>query len=205
MTRATSVPNCQWILVWCWLRGPCQAAISVAQGVDVGNAAIQTLAGEDGEFAFGHIEPTAMLGGVVKLQLARDPAGFVRREGLVQGGGVWVLRLSTTNRMRSAVGKYNIDQQLHLPGKVLLVRCGGDVDVTPAAQGLDETETDWRCLPFVFAVIARGLTGTGRQRMTGLRWSIAPDFRQSRLGDSADHRARHTDPGHLPYARRSRD
>jgi hypothetical protein len=50
------------------------------QGLDVGNPAIQTRAGQHGEFALGHIQPTAMLryrsiGGVVKLQLAGDPAG----------------------------------------------------------------------------------------------------------------------------------
>jgi transposase-like protein len=50
------------------------------QGVDRRNAAIQTLAGEHGQLALGHIEPTAMLGGVVKLQLAGDPPGFVRRQ-----------------------------------------------------------------------------------------------------------------------------
>lgn len=63
-----------------------------AQGFDLRNPAIQTLAGQDGEFAFGPVKPTAMFGGVVKLQLARDPAGFDGFKGLVEGGGVWVLR-----------------------------------------------------------------------------------------------------------------
>ena len=39
------------------------------------NAAIQTLLGEDSEFTFGHIEPTAMLRRIVKFQLPRESAG----------------------------------------------------------------------------------------------------------------------------------
>ena len=48
------------------------------QRLEVWNAAIQTLAGQHGELTLGHIEPTPMLGGIVKLELASHPAGFVR-------------------------------------------------------------------------------------------------------------------------------
>ena len=57
-----------------------------AQGLRVGNPTIQTLAGENGEFTLRHVEPTAMFGGVVKLQLAGEPAGFGGFEGLIEGG-----------------------------------------------------------------------------------------------------------------------
>jgi hypothetical protein len=34
-----------------------------AQGLNLGNPAIPTLAGQDGEFTFSQVEPTALLGG----------------------------------------------------------------------------------------------------------------------------------------------
>ena len=39
------------------------------------------------QFKLGHIEPTAVFGRVVKLQLSLDSPCFLRREGLVQGSG----------------------------------------------------------------------------------------------------------------------
>ena len=55
------------------------------QGVDIRDAAIQTLAGQHRKLTLGHIEPTAMLRGVVKLELAGDPTSFVWGKNAVQG------------------------------------------------------------------------------------------------------------------------
>src|SRR5919108_1487752 len=46
------------------------------QGFTIWNPAIQTLCRKNREFTFGPIEPTSMLGRVMKLQLASDPACF---------------------------------------------------------------------------------------------------------------------------------
>ena len=65
------------------------------QGVDRRNAPIQTLAGEHGQLALGHIEPTAMLGGVVKLEFASHPACFMGREDAIQserGVGIEIIQ-----------------------------------------------------------------------------------------------------------------
>jgi hypothetical protein len=40
------------------------------------DAPIQTLAAEDTQFNFGHVEPTAMLGRVMKVQAAQPPLRF---------------------------------------------------------------------------------------------------------------------------------
>ena len=56
----------------------------LTQGVEVGYPTIQALPGEDTEFPFGDIEPTAMLGGVVNLQALRQASGRVRGEGFVE-------------------------------------------------------------------------------------------------------------------------
>jgi hypothetical protein len=45
-----------------------------------GNAAVQTLANQNGKFDFRHIEPTAMLGGKVKLKGILELMGTFRGE-----------------------------------------------------------------------------------------------------------------------------
>jgi hypothetical protein len=47
----------------------------VGEDLLVGNAAIQTLRREHAEFGFGHVEPTAVLGGVVPLCAAENYGG----------------------------------------------------------------------------------------------------------------------------------
>src|ERR1019366_9043224 len=46
----------------------------------------QTLTRQDGEFGFGHVEPTAVFGCVVPLKSFGQPPRFRGRKGLVQGG-----------------------------------------------------------------------------------------------------------------------
>ena len=62
----------------------------------VGGAAIQTLRGENAEFGFGQIEPTAVLGRVVPFEALDEPARPGRGKGLIERGWLWVLRLSCT-------------------------------------------------------------------------------------------------------------
>ena len=77
------------------------------QGFNVWNATIQTLAGEHGQLTFGHIEPTAMLGGVVKFELAGDSASFRRGKDTVQGrGGVGV---EIIHDQPDAFGRWEVD------------------------------------------------------------------------------------------------
>ena len=47
--------------------------------ITVWEPTIQTLTCQYGELDLSHVEPTAMLGGVMKLELADDAAGFGRR------------------------------------------------------------------------------------------------------------------------------
>jgi hypothetical protein len=45
-----------------------------------------------------------MLWREMELEAAQDAMGFGRGEGLVEGPGEWVNRLSSTTRIRSALG-----------------------------------------------------------------------------------------------------
>ena len=56
------------------------------QGFTIWNPAIQALCTKNREFTFGPIEPTSMLGCVMELQLAGDPACFGGCKGLVERG-----------------------------------------------------------------------------------------------------------------------
>ena len=56
----------------------------VDEGLLVGDAAVETLGGEDAEFGFRQIEPTAVLGRVVPFEALDQPSGFGGREGLVE-------------------------------------------------------------------------------------------------------------------------
>ena len=55
-----------------------------AEGGDIRDTAIQALALQDAQFDFGHIEPTAVFGRVVKLQLSENPSGLFRGEGFIE-------------------------------------------------------------------------------------------------------------------------
>src|SRR6516165_2191937 len=57
----------------------------VNEGLLVGDAAVEALGGEDAEFGFGQIEPTAVLGGVVPFEPLDQPSGFGSRKSLVKG------------------------------------------------------------------------------------------------------------------------
>jgi hypothetical protein len=57
------------------------------------DALIETLTGEHAEFDFGHIEPTAVFGGVVELETLGKSFSFGRSEGLVERTGMMGVEL----------------------------------------------------------------------------------------------------------------
>jgi hypothetical protein len=68
------------------------------------NAAVQARTAQDADLDLDHVEPAAVLGGVVGLQAAQDAPGFGGREGLIGVPAEWVDRLSCTTRMHPASG-----------------------------------------------------------------------------------------------------
>ena len=56
----------------------------VDQSLLVRNAAIETLARDDTEFGFSHVQPTSMFGRVVPLEALDQPARLGGREGLIE-------------------------------------------------------------------------------------------------------------------------
>jgi hypothetical protein len=58
----------------------------VGEDLLVGDAAIKTLRRENAEFRFGHVEPTAVLGGVMPFEALDESAGLGRGKGLIKRG-----------------------------------------------------------------------------------------------------------------------
>ena len=50
----------------------------------VGDAAVETLGGEDAEFGFRQVEPAAMFGSVVELETFGEPSCFRGGEGFIE-------------------------------------------------------------------------------------------------------------------------
>jgi hypothetical protein len=74
------------------------------EGVDVGDAPVEALSGEGGEFDLGDVEPGAVAGRVVDLQPLRQRERRGGVEGLAERADAWVLRLSMTSTTVSASG-----------------------------------------------------------------------------------------------------
>ena len=127
-------------------------------------------------------EPTAMLGGVVKLQLPRDVTGFDGCKRLVQRGGGMGIEVVDDQSDAFRRGEILIHQPPHLLDKVAFGPLVSDVDVTPAAQRLDEQKQISRAFSFVFRVMTRRLARTSGQRMAGFTRQLHGAFVKAHLG-----------------------
>src|SRR5919199_3180735 len=122
----------------------------------VGDAPIQTLPSEHRELYLGHVQPRAMLRGVVDLQPLQKTPSFTRGERLIQGGrsmgvevvhyqndllGLWVVQL---NKLLYAVCPVELGPPL------------SDADGAPACQRFGDDEEVSRPLTLVLVVLTDG-------------------------------------------------
>src|SRR5829696_3878281 len=122
----------------------------------VGDAPIQTLASEHRELDLGHVQPRAVLWGVVDLQPLQQPPSFSRGERFIQSGrGMGVEVVHNQNDLLS-VRVVQINQLLYAVRPVVLGPPLGDTDVTPAGQGLANDEEVGRPLTLVLVVLTGG-------------------------------------------------
>jgi hypothetical protein len=59
----------------------------IGEGDGIWHAPVQALAAEHAQLDFRNVEPAAVLGGVVQLQLLGQAFGLGRWEGVVEGAG----------------------------------------------------------------------------------------------------------------------
>src|SRR5215213_9559390 len=87
-------------------------------GAPVTEAAIQALPLQRTQLDLGHVQPTAMLGGVVDLQPVSQALGLGWREGLVERGGRVRVEVVHDQHDLLGVGIVDVDQLLDAVGEV---------------------------------------------------------------------------------------
>ena len=118
----------------------------------VGDAPSEALATQHAQLDLCHVQPTAMLWGVVELQALQYPPCLHRGKGLVQRCrpvGIEVVQ-HDPNPLRLGVGF--VHQPPHLVGKVLHPPLLGDRHMPPTPQGLAEHEQIARAVASVLIV-----------------------------------------------------
>ena len=140
------------------------------EGLLVGKPLFEARAGQNAELYLRHVQPTAVLGGVVELQPFGDPPGLGSREGLVQRRRAMGVQIVQNHPHYLGLRVGLIRQPTHLLGEVLGGAPLGQRHVTPAGQRLTGQEQVAGSLPPVLVVLA--------QRPSRLGWKSGPRLRQ---------------------------
>ena len=77
-----------------------------------------------------------MLGCVMKLQLAGNPAHFIGHKYFVERGRCMHIEIIHHQPDPTRLGKINVDQQVHLLGKILFCAARGDIDLASSQHRL---------------------------------------------------------------------
>ena len=104
MVLASWVLNRQLMVALEALRSDLIGVDGSLQGSLVGITPLETGPGQHAELDLRHVQPTGVLGRVVKFQPPDDAPGFGGGEGLVEGAIRWVFRLSSTTPTTGASG-----------------------------------------------------------------------------------------------------
>src|SRR4249920_2948832 len=121
---------------------------------DIRKTAIKTLTVQDTEFDFGHVQPTAMFGGVVELQFLANTAGFGGREGVIERGRTMGIELIEYHTNDLGLRIPFIDQPLHLVRKVGLGPAFSDHHMPPACLRFTHHKEVGSAVALVFIVNA---------------------------------------------------
>src|SRR5215204_4764265 len=119
----------------------------------VGDALIQTLAREHRELDLGHIQPRAVLWGVVDLQPLQQTPSFSRGERLIQSGRGMGVEVVQNHNDLLGLRVVQINQLLYAVCPVELGPPLGDAEVTPASQRLRNNEEVGRPVALVLVVV----------------------------------------------------
>jgi hypothetical protein len=128
----------------------------------------EALTSKDRQFNLCHIEPTPMLGGIVKLQTARDATSLFWLEGLIQRSRRMDSEIIQDDPDLWRVGEMHIDQILHRRCEIVLGAPLGNLDVAPAKRGFQEQEEITGALSLILIVHPFALSRLGRQRVAHL-------------------------------------
>lgn len=124
-----------------------------AEGFLIGETLSQATAGDDAELDLRHIQPTAMLGCVVKFQPFGDAPSLRCGKDLLQGRNAVGVQIVQNQPDYRNMGIGLVHQPPHLLGEVLGGVPLGHAHISPPSQGLAEQEQVASPLPaFLCAV-----------------------------------------------------
>src|SRR5208283_28396 len=152
------------------------------EGRLVWNAAAQTLARQDAEFGFGHVEPASVFGGVVPFEPFGEAARFWGGKGRVERGGRVRAQIVLDQPDLVGVGKMHVGQfleHLRVIGGGVAV---GDLDAAPALQRRENHEYIGHAVSLVFVIVPDGSSGSGRNRSARLDDQLLGGFIQTDEG-----------------------
>src|SRR5271166_214323 len=152
------------------------------EGRLVGNAAAQTLARQDAEFGFGHVEPASVFRGVVPFEPFGQAARFWRGKGRVERGGRVRAQIVLDQPDLFSVGKMHVRQfleHLRVIGGGVAV---GDLDAAPALERRENHEYVGHAVALVFVIVPDDSSGSGRNRSARLDDQLLGGFIQTDEG-----------------------
>lgn len=120
----------------------------------VWDATIEALLGQNTQFRFCHVEPTAMLGSVVDFQPVDQSSCFGRFKRLVQR--CWLVSVQVVHHQHNFLSFriMHINQLANHMGKIDLRPPPSYLDMSPAVQRLEQHEQVGRSITLIFIIDA---------------------------------------------------
>src|SRR5688572_17462697 len=131
--------------------------------------------------SFGHVQPAAVLGGVVQLELGGQALGLGRWEGLVQGGRGVGVEVVLNQDDPLGVRIVDVDQLLDALGPVEAGAAVADHDLAPPSERLADQEQVDDALAHVLVVFFGRAPGGHRQRRRHFGEQLAAGLVQADL------------------------
>jgi hypothetical protein len=152
------------------------------EGLDVRYPTVEALAAEHREFDLGDVEPTAVLGSQVDLELVAEALGLGGWEGFVERGGSMSAELIHHQDDLLGLGMADIDEVLDLPRPIDSSAPSGHGELACAEQRLGETEDVGDTSANILVVVALGSACLGRYWDAGLADELSGHLIQADQG-----------------------
>ena len=120
-----------------------------------GMRAGEALPCQDGQFGFRHVEPAAMLWGVMPLETVGDAPCFVGRESAIERGRGVGVQIVLDQSDGLGAREMDITQLFEHMGVIDGRAMGGDTDMTPPFQRREQHEQSGGATALVFVILAR--------------------------------------------------
>src|SRR5262245_9579685 len=129
---------------------------------------VQALAIHDADLRLGHVQPAAVLGRVMPLDLVQQPPGVLRLECLVQTRPVMGIEVVLHQPDLPGPWVMHFHQLPNAPGIVLAGPSVAHLDVTPAPQRLAHHQLIADALAFVLVILLGRAARPAQQRLSDL-------------------------------------